>query len=100
MIAERIIEYGRNGGKLFNVTMIDTIRDDGTIIIKTKNSDYYINKDNNKIHSEYPLTNENLITNFLLIEYLFERIEVYIKHCEEDIKRNKNMLKQIKKIYL
>jgi len=30
-----------------------------------------------------------------LIEYLTERIETYIKRCEEDVERNKNLLIEI-----
>jgi hypothetical protein len=95
MTEEQMKEYVVNGGKLFTITLIDTIRDGGTKIIKTTKDDYYIHKDSKKFHSGYTPSDENLITDFLLIEYLVERIETYIKRCEEDVERNKNLLIEI-----
>ena len=88
-------EYVANGGKLFTITLIDTIRDGGTKIIKTTKDDYYIHKDSKKFHSSYTPSEENLITDFLLIEYLIEQIETYIKRCGEAVERNKNLLIEI-----
>ena len=95
MTEERMKEYVVNGGKLFTITLIDTIRDGGTKIIKTTKDAYYIHKDSKKFHSGYAPSDENLITDFLLIEYLIKRIETYIKRCEEDVERNKNLLIEI-----
>jgi len=95
MTEEQMKEYVVNGGKLFTITLIDTIRDGGTKIIKTTKDDYYIHKDSKKFYSGYAPNEENLITDFLLIEYLIERIETYIKRCEEDVERNKNLLIEI-----
>ena len=95
MTEEQMKEYVVNGGKLFTITLIDTIRDGGTKIIKTTKDDYYIHKDSKKFHYDYTPNEENLITDFLLIEYLVERIETYIKRCEEDVERNKNLLIEI-----
>ena len=53
MTEERMKEYVINGGKLFTVTYISTIRDGGTKIIKTTKDDYYIHKDSKKFHSSY-----------------------------------------------
>ena len=95
MTEEQMKEYVVNGGKLFIIKVIDSIRDGGTKIIKTTKDDYYIHKDSKKFHSGYSPSEENLITDFLLIEYLTERIETYIKKCEEDVIRNKNLLIEI-----
>ena len=95
MTEEQMKEYVVNGGKLFTITSIGTIRDGGTKIITTTKGDYYIHKDSKKFHSSYSPSEENLITDFLLIEYLTERIETYIKRCEEDVERNKNLLIEI-----
>ena len=43
------------------VISIDIIKDGGTIIVRTINKDYYINKDTKRLHSSYPISNENLI---------------------------------------
>jgi len=95
MTEEQMKEYVVNGGKLFTITSIGTIRDGGTKIINTTKDDYYIHKDSKKFHSDYAPSEENLITDFLLIEYLIERIETYIKRCEENIERDKNLLIEI-----
>ena len=40
---EKIKEYVKNGGRLFTIESIDTIRDGGTKIIRCTNSDtFYI----------------------------------------------------------
>ena len=67
MTKEEMKEYVLNGGKLFSINSIDTIRDGGTKIIKTTKGDYYINKDSKNFHSDYAPNSENLITDLLLI---------------------------------
>jgi hypothetical protein len=94
-LEELIKQYVINGGKLFTITFIDTLRDGGTKFIKTTKNYYYVNKDTKKFHSAYPTIEENLITDHLLEAYLIERIETYIQRCEKDIERNKNLLKEI-----
>jgi len=95
MTEKQMKEYIVNGGKLFTITLIDTIRDGGTKIVKTTNDDYYIHKDSRNFHSGYSPSEENLITDFLLIKYLTRQIETYIKRCEEKIESNKNLLLEI-----
>jgi hypothetical protein len=95
MTEERIKEYVVNGGKLFTIKTIDTIRDGGTKVLDTTGGKFYINKDSKKFHSGYSPSDENLITDFLLVEYLIKRIETYIKRCEEDLERDKNLLIEI-----
>ena len=58
---------------------------------------FFIHKDSKKFHYRYSPSNENLVTDLLLVEYLIERIEAYIKRCEEDVQRNKNLLIEIQK---
>ena len=64
-------------------------------VLDTTGGKFYIHKDSKKFHSGYSPSDENLITDFLLIEYLIGRIETYIKRCEEDVERNKNLLIEI-----
>jgi hypothetical protein len=92
---EKIKQYVVNGGKLFTITLIDTIRDGGTKLIKTTNDTYYINKDSKKFHSDYPTSDKNLIIDFLHETYLIEQIETYIKRQEEDVVRNKNLFNEL-----
>ena len=95
MTEEQMKEYLVNGGKLFTVTSIDTIRDGGTKIIETTKEDYYINQYSKRFNYDYPPSKKNSITDFLLIEYLIDRIKTYIKRSEEDVERNKNLLIEI-----
>jgi hypothetical protein len=95
MTEEQTKEYVVNGGKLFIIKSIDTIRDGGTKVLDTTGGKFYIHKDSRKFHSGYVLSDENLITDFLLIEYLIERTEKYINRCEDDVKWNKNLLLEI-----
>lgn len=95
MTEEQMKEYVVNGGKIFTIKTIDTIRDGGTKVLDTTGGKFYIHKDSKKFHSGYSTSEENLITDFLLIEYLIERIETYIKRCEEDVEHNKNLLIEI-----
>lgn len=96
MTREQMQEYLLNGGKLFNINAIDTIRDGGTKVLETSIGKFFINKDTKNFHSGYSPSNENLITDFLLIEYLIEKIQTYIKRCEDDVERNKTLLLKIK----
>lgn len=95
MTESQIKEYLNSGGVLFTIKSIDTIRDGGTIAIETSNRNFYIHKDTKKFHTSYYPTDVNRITDPLLIEYLIERIDTYIKRSEDDIKRNKELLKEI-----
>jgi len=100
MNEEQMKEYVMNGGKIFTVFHIDTIRDGGTKIIKSTKGDFYINKDDKNFHSDYIPNNENLITDRLLIEYLIDRIEIYNKECENEVKRNNHLLVELKKKHM
>jgi hypothetical protein len=95
MTEEQMKEYVVNGGKLFTIKTIDTIRDGGTKVLDTTGGKFYINKDSKKFHSGYSPSDENLITDFLLIEYLIERIESYIKRSEDELNWDKNLLIEI-----
>lgn len=90
---EKIKQYVLNGGKLFTVTLIDTIRDGGTKLIKTnKEIEFYVHMINNTIHSSYPPTDDNKIQDDLLIEYLLDRIHKYIENLDLTLTRHKQLL--------
>lgn len=67
------------------ITFIDTIRDGGTKLIKTRKDNYYIDKITNKFHTDCPTTSENEIKDPLFCSYLIERIRHYIGECEGDV---------------
>lgn len=97
-MGDKIKQYVIDGGKLFIITLMDIIRDGGTIIIKTSNQkiNYYIDKTNHTIHSEYPTNNNNLITDESHLHYIKTRIEDYIEKSKFILDRNINILKLIK----
>jgi hypothetical protein len=89
----KLKQYVINGGELFNVEMIETIRDGGTKVIKTnRNSEFYIHMMNSSIHSSYPPTKENEVNDDNLIEYLLDRVHSYIERCSEQLDCNKKLL--------
>lgn len=92
-----IKKYEVNGGKLFTIKSIDNIRDGGTKVIKTSKNNFYFSVDK-QFHTGYPTLDENLITDYLLINYIIERIEIYVKNLEEDIIQQRNQLKIFKEI--
>ena len=62
---ELIKEYVKNGGVLWSIDNVDTIRDGGTGVLirhpQSKLKPIYIHKDNWTLHSEYPPIDENII---------------------------------------
>ena len=96
---EKIKEYVKNGGRLFTIESIDTIRDGGTKIIKCTNSDtFYINKEKDEFHLQYPLDDDNKITDTLLKHYLLDRITVYVERLGSEYERNKNLLSELSNV--
>jgi len=89
---QKIKEYVVKGGELFNITLIDKIRDGGTVIIKTTKDIYYADKNTHKLHHSYPITDANQINDPLLKLYIMDRLQVYMKRMEEEVKRNKIIL--------
>lgn len=89
----KVKQYLLHGGSLFSITLIDTIRDGGTKIIKTsKNVDYYVEKRNSTIHSEYPPTKENEVNDDNLTEYILDRVQAYIEKNEQQLEHDKKLL--------
>jgi len=92
MTEDKIVEYTMNRGKLFTITLIDIIRDGGTILIKTTKDNIYLNRDYKDFHTDYPLTPENLITDPLTINYIIHLMNVYLQREEDNLLRNKNIV--------
>lgn len=95
MEESRIKQYIVNGGYLFTVKRIDSYRDGGTGVVETNYNNFYIHQKNNTIHSSYPPSAENILKDDLLIEYLLERIKIYIDRSEDSVRRNRTLLNDI-----
>ena len=77
---EIIKQYLLEGGKLFNIINIDTIRDGGTkVLICSSDERFYINKEKFTIHTEYPLSDENIVKNIYTNSYIIDRLNKYLK---------------------
>jgi hypothetical protein len=97
---ELITEYVKNGGMLWSIDNISTIRDGGTIMIirhpQSRLIPLYIHKDNWTLHSEYPPTDENIIVDEPTKTYIFDRLERYKEDCEFKVKKVNNIIKSVK----
>lgn len=94
-----IKEYVLKGNTFFSIDTISTIRDGGTLMLISRGSKYlpfYIHKDNWTLHSGYPTTEENLVTDKATQVYLLDRIERYKKDCEFNLMWANNILDKIK----
>ena len=98
---EKLIgEYVKNGGPLYSIDNISIIRDGGTIMLirppQSKLPPIYIHKDSYTLHSEYPTTNENLITDKLEQTYILDRLENYRRDCEYNLKQINRVIQNLK----
>lgn len=98
MKEDKVYNYLGIGGKLFYIRSIDFIRDGGTIAIETTtNETYYVHKDKKTIHHSYEPTNENVIDDGLLRDFILDRVQRYIEHMEADLIRYRDLLEDITK---
>ena len=97
---EYIKEYVKEGGVLWSIYNISTIRDGGTIMLirppQSKLNPYYIHKDYWTLHSEYPPTDENLIDDKNEQYYIIDRLQRYKRDCEFNLHQVKNIIEKIK----
>jgi hypothetical protein len=85
---EEIKNYLSSGGKLPpTITKIDSYLDGGTKVISCNYINYYIHMDNWTIHSEYPTTDENLVTDEFLKRYLIQEMKNYTQRLYENVTR-------------
>jgi hypothetical protein len=89
-----IKEHVKNGGKFFTIKSIDTVRScaGAKVIITTDDNTYYINKDRKSFHYNYPIGHYNLIRNPILIDYLMNRISIYVNKLADQYVKNKKLL--------
>ena len=97
---EYIKEYVKEGGILWSIDNISTIRDGGTIMLirppHSKLNPIYIHKDYWTVHNGYPTTDENLITDKPEQVYILDKLEKYKKDCEHSLEQAKRVIEKIK----
>jgi len=95
-----IKEYVKEGGVLWSIYNISTIRDGGTIMLvrppQSKLNPIYIHKDYWTLHSGYPTTDENLIDNENEQYYIIDRLKRYKRDCEFNLHQVKNIIEKVK----
>ena len=95
-----IKEYVKEGGVLWSIYNISTIRDGGTLMLirppQSKLNPIYIHKDNWTLHSGYPTTDENLITNTNEQYYIIDRLQKYKRDCVFNLHQVKNIIEKVK----
>jgi hypothetical protein len=95
-----IKEYVKEGGILWSIYEISTIRDCGTIMLirppQSKLNPYYIHKDYRTLHSGFPTTYENLIDDKHEQYYIINRLQKYKRDCEFNLQLVKNIIEKIK----
>ncbi len=92
-----IKKYVLNGGKLFSIDRISSIRDGGTLLLKTSVKDVhlYIHKNNWTFHDGYPATEKNIITDYPYKVYITDRLEKYKLQCEFELGRSIKILNEL-----
>ncbi len=92
-----IKNYVINGGVLFFIDGVNSIRDGGTLILTTtvKDKCFYIHKDDWTFHAGYPATDENIINDYPTKVYLTDRLEKYRSNCEFELGRANRILNML-----
>lgn len=97
---DQIQEYVKNGGRLFRIESIQSVRDGKTIQITCRNGDSFsIDKNTNKLYCGCPIDDKYEIKDILLRNYLLERIQVYSNRLKEDSIRIENIVNNLSKTY-
>jgi hypothetical protein len=95
---EIVKEHLSNGGKLITVTKVDSYRDGGTKVIQcgyATKTYYYIDKNNYTIHTGYPTTEDNIVPDSNLKQYIISELLQYNKHQYADADRVKDYIRRI-----
>jgi len=90
MVEKTIIEYVKNGNRLHGIHNVDTMRDGGTIILESymnHRPKFYLHKDNFTLHSSYPVSDDNLITDKPTKVYIMDCVNNLMERKKDEIKR-------------
>jgi hypothetical protein len=102
MDENKIKKYIKNGGELWNIKNIVTIRDGGTkMLIKAFGKKplipVYIHKDNWTLHSKYPTDVENIITDENELEYIHDKLDCYLSGCKHHVETTEFIINKLNK---
>ena len=96
-----ITEYVKSGKRLHGIHNVDTIRDGGTILLESYLNDrpkFYLHKNKLTLHSGYPTTDENIITDKPTKVYIMDCMENYLKRTKEHVLRIEKIVQKVGKI--
>lgn len=93
-------EYITSNNRFFSLNNVDMIRDGGTLVLESYTGDrlkYYLDKVNYTIHTSYPTSNDNIVTDESTIYWIIKSYYDYILKLENEVQINKNRLDKILK---
>lgn len=82
-----VVSYLINNGKTFFIKNVDTYRDGGTTVFETTKPDviFYMCPKTNNFHFNYPLENNNKITDKETIAYFLDRLNRFKQNLESKL---------------
>jgi hypothetical protein len=94
-------KYIISNDRFFNLNKVDVILDGGTLVLESYTGDrlkYYLDKVNYTIHTSYPTSDNNIVTDESIIYWIIKSYYDYILKLENEVQLNKNRLdKMLKK---
>jgi hypothetical protein len=78
---ENLIKQFIENNRIFSVNSIDVVRDGGTVVLESYTGErlkFYIHKDDYTLHTGYPVTKENKLTDLPTIAWLCNQVDVYL----------------------
>lgn len=85
-LTKEAINYIKKTKCLFNIKLVSTYRDGGTIYIEcTNDKAFYGDKDKKTLHTSYPTTIDNRIFDPGLLDYLAERLHTFLVYEKKGI---------------
>ena len=93
-------KYIISNDRFFNLNKVDVILDGGTLVLESYTGDrlkYYLDKVNYTIHTSYPTSDNNIVTDESIIYWIIKSYYDYILKLENEVQLNKNRLDKILK---
>lgn len=93
-------KYITSNNRFFSLNNVDMIRDGGTLVLESYTGDrlkYYLDKVNYTIHTSYPTSDDNIVTDESIIYWVIKSYYDYILKLENELQINKNRLDKMLK---